>query len=36
VHGVNCIIAYGQKWRGAAITALRAIGLDPPKGFTLL
>lgn len=36
VRGVNCVIAYGQKWRGAAVTALRALGLDPPKGFTLL
>jgi hypothetical protein len=36
VHGVNCIITYGQKWRGAAVTALRTLGLDPPKRFTLL
>jgi len=36
VHGVNCVIAYGQKWRGAAVAALRALGLDPPKGFTQL
>jgi hypothetical protein len=26
------VIAYGQKWRGAAVAALRALGLDPPKG----
>jgi hypothetical protein len=36
VRGVNCVIAYGQKWRGAAVTALRALGLDAPRGFTLL
>jgi hypothetical protein len=36
VRGVNCVIGYGQKWRGAAVAALRALGVDPPKGFTLL
>jgi hypothetical protein len=35
-RGVNCAIAYGLKWRGAAVAALRALGLDPPRGFTLL
>jgi hypothetical protein len=35
-RGVNCVITYGQKWRGAAVAALRALGLDPPKGFSLL
>jgi len=29
----DCIIAYGQKWRGAAVAALQALGLDPPAGF---
>jgi|HubBroStandDraft_6_1064221.scaffolds.fasta_scaffold07060_3 hypothetical protein len=33
VRGVNCIIAYGRKWRAAAAAALRAIGLVPPQGF---
>jgi hypothetical protein len=33
VRGVNCITAYGKKWRGAAVAALRAIGLVPPPGF---
>jgi hypothetical protein len=32
----DCIIAYGQKWRSAAIAGLRALGVDPPKGFELL
>jgi hypothetical protein len=36
VRGVDCVIAYGQKWRDAALVALGALGLDPPKGFTLL
>jgi hypothetical protein len=36
VHGVNCTIAYGQKWRGAAVAALRVLGLNPPSGFALL
>jgi hypothetical protein len=33
VHGVNCITAYGKKWRGAAVAALRQPGFDPPEGF---
>jgi hypothetical protein len=32
VRRVDCIIAYGQKWRGAA---LRELGFDPPQGFEL-
>jgi hypothetical protein len=35
-RGVKCAIAYGLKWRGAAVAALRVLGLDPPRGFTLL
>jgi hypothetical protein len=35
-RGINCAIAYGLKWRGAAVAALRVLGLDPPPGFTLL
>jgi len=33
VRRVDCIIAYGQKWRGAAAAGLVALGLDPPSGF---
>ena len=33
VRGVDCIIAYGVKWRGAAVTALRKLGFDPPQEF---
>jgi hypothetical protein len=36
VRGVNCVTAYGQKWRGAAMVALEVLGIDPPQGFTLL
>jgi hypothetical protein len=36
MRGVDCAIAYGLKWRGAAVAALRALGVDPPPGFTLL
>ena len=36
VRGVDCLIAYGQKWRGTAVGALQALGLDPPAGFKLL
>jgi hypothetical protein len=35
-RGVNCAIAYGLKWRGAAVAALQMLGLDPPPEFTLL
>ena len=35
VRRVDCIIAYGQKWRGAGATALRELGFDPPQGFEL-
>jgi hypothetical protein len=35
-RGVNCVTAYGQKWRGAAVVALRTLRIDPPQGFTLL
>jgi hypothetical protein len=32
----DCIIAYGQKWRGAAVAALQALGVNPPAGFESL
>lgn len=35
VRGVDCIIAYGKKWRGAAVTALHGLGFSPPQGFDL-
>jgi hypothetical protein len=35
VRGVDCIIAYGKKWRGAAMAALHDLGFDPPDGFEL-
>jgi hypothetical protein len=35
VRGVDCIIAYGTRWRGAAVAGLRALGIDPPKGLEL-
>ena len=35
VRGVNCIIAYGRKWRGAAVAAVRDLGIDPPQGLEL-
>ena len=36
VRGVDCIIAYGTRWRGSAVAGLRALGLHPPAGFELL
>jgi hypothetical protein len=32
-HGLDCIIAYGERWRGAATRALVAMGLRPPPGM---
>jgi hypothetical protein len=29
-HGFRCIIAYGERWRGAATLALVKLGLKPP------
>ncbi|MGH7114465.1 MAG: hypothetical protein ACREE9_08220 [Stellaceae bacterium] len=29
-HGLDCLIAYGKRWRGAATRALVAMGLEPP------
>ncbi|MGH7111039.1 MAG: hypothetical protein ACREFK_11490 [Stellaceae bacterium] len=28
--GLDCLLAYGPRWRGAASRALRAMGLHPP------
>jgi hypothetical protein len=33
VRGVDCVISYGKKWRGAAVAALNAFGICPPTGF---
>jgi hypothetical protein len=32
----GCLIRFGRRWRGEAVAALRAIGLDLPAGFELL
>jgi hypothetical protein len=31
-HGLDCVIRYGERWRGAATRALVAMGLRPPEG----
>jgi hypothetical protein len=36
VRGVDCIIAYGHRWRSASVAALQTLGVDPPAGFELL
>lgn len=36
VRGVDCIVAYGTRWRGGAVAGLQALGLQPPEGFELL
>jgi len=30
-HGLDCVIAYGRRWRGAATRALIGMGLQPPS-----
>jgi hypothetical protein len=32
VHGLDCLLAFGTRWRGDATNGLRALGLDPPPG----
>jgi hypothetical protein len=32
----ECLIRFGQRWRGEAVAGLRALGLDPPIEFELL
>ena len=29
-HGLDCLFAFGARWRGEATAGLRALGLDPP------
>jgi hypothetical protein len=31
----DCIIAFGAKWRGAAVAALQSLGINPRAGFEL-
>jgi hypothetical protein len=35
VH-LGCCRRFGERWRGAAVIGLHAIGLEPPNGFELL
>jgi hypothetical protein len=32
---LGCWIAYGERWRGAAVTGSRKLGIDPPEGWHL-
>jgi hypothetical protein len=34
MRGINCVTAYGRKWRGSAIKVLGVLGMDPPPGYT--
>ena len=36
IRGVDCLITFGQRWRGAALVGLRLLGVEPPQGFDLL
>jgi hypothetical protein len=29
-HGLDCLLAFGERWRGEATCGLRALGLNPP------
>ena len=29
-HGLDCLLAFGERWRGEATAGLRVLGLDPP------
>jgi hypothetical protein len=33
---LDCLLAFGERWRSEAADGLRALGLDPPPGFELL
>lgn len=35
VRKVDCIIAYGKKWRNAAVVALLGVGFNPPQSLDL-
>jgi hypothetical protein len=32
-HGLECLLAFGERWRAEAIAGLRAMGFDPPPDF---
>jgi hypothetical protein len=29
-HGLDCLLAFGERWRAKATAGLQALGLDPP------
>ena len=34
-HGLDCLLAFGERWRSEATAGLRALGLDTPPDFRL-
>lgn len=34
VHNLDCLRAYGLRWRGAAEAGLRGLGIEPPEGWS--
>jgi hypothetical protein len=36
VRGFDCLIAYGRRWRSAAVAGLHDLGLGPPTGFEVM
>ena len=33
VDSLDCLFAYGERWRGEASAGLRALGLNPPANL---
>jgi hypothetical protein len=33
LENLDCLVQFGQRWRGAAVAALRTLRLNPPPGF---
>src|SRR5262249_20349177 len=33
-HGLDCLLALGERWRGETTAGFRALGLDPPDTYT--
>jgi hypothetical protein len=33
-EAMNCLLLYGDRWRGVAVAGLQRLGVDPPPGFT--
>jgi hypothetical protein len=36
IDKLDCLLSFGERWRGEAAAGLRALGLEPPADFELL